>query len=160
MRRQGGPALSELVMATERGLAASALRWERLRRLAEHLHPRDREDEPEEGEEEPGIERHPTAARPSPPRASSPCARNVATRRLVMLSVTFLAAPAEEVAATATIEVPIARRMSRWKTRREHRHDHETTAEAEQRARAPPASIETPNSTRDSSMMVTTQALH
>ena len=40
-------------------------------------------------------------------------ARNVATRRLVMLSLTFLAAPAEDVAATATIEVPIASRMSR-----------------------------------------------
>ena len=56
-----------------------------------------------------------TPARSAPVTAPSvvASARNVATRRLVMLSVTFLAAPAEEVAATATIEVPIASRMSR-----------------------------------------------
>ena len=51
-----------------------------------------------------------------------------------MLSVTFLAAPAEDVAATATIEVPIARRMSRWKTRVSTGTIDETAAEAEQRS--------------------------
>ena len=77
-------------------------------------------------------------------------ARKVATRRFVMLSGTFLAAPADEVAATATIEVPTASLMSRWKT---SVSTGTTTKPPPSPSREPttPATTETPKNTSDNS---------
>jgi hypothetical protein len=75
-----------------------------------------------------------------------------------MLSVTFLAAPADDVATTATIEVPIARRMSRWKTRVSTGTITNPPPRPNNEPRAP-ARTETPNSTDDNSTMVTMHIL-